>query len=260
MLMRKIILFLLFICLISVPFAANAAEKNNKKKTVRNIEVQTKDEVILSGTLKIPASASINNKAPLVILLHSLGSNRLVYEKLSDELKEKNIASIAIDVRGHRQSTTKLSGKKTFWQNYKNKTFAKYVDDINDIITFVKENYVAVDSNRISVIGADVSANAAIIAAAKNPQQIKSLVLITPLIEFKGLKSTQALMNYGKHPVAIIVCENDIKNYKDAIILEKYAAGDVNFIKTKAGGAGDSILKLNPNLNKSISDWVQKNI
>lgn len=256
--MRKIILAILLICFVFGPIATNAAEK--KKKTVRNIEIQTKDEMILSGTLSIPKSANINNKVPLVILLHSLGSNRFVYEPLANELKEKNIASIALDVRGHRQSTTKLSGKKSFWQNYRNKTYEKYPTDIQEIINFAKENYVAIDANRVSVVGADINANAASIAAGKNPKEIKSLVLITPILEFKGLKPAQSLMNYGKHPVTIIVCENDIKNYKDAIILEKYAAGTVNFIKTKTGGTGDNILKLNPELNKTISTWLQNNI
>jgi len=257
---RKIILSILLICFIFVPFSAEAATKSKKKKTVRNIEMQTKDEMILSGTLSIPKNANVNNKAPLVILLHSLGSNRLVYDTLSNELKAKNIASIAIDSRGHRQSTTKLSGKKSFWQNYKNKTYEKYPTDIQEIIDFTKENYVAINANRVTVVGADITANAAIIAAGRNPQQIKSLVLISPILEFKGLKPAQSLMNYGKHPVTIIVCENDIKNYKDAIILEKYAAGTVNFIKTKSGGTGDNILKLNPNLNKTIADWIEKNI
>jgi len=257
---RKIIVLILLISFVFIPFSLDAAAKEKKKKSVRTVEIQTKDELILTGTLTIPETASTKQKVPLVILLHSLGSNRLTYTTLAEKLKAKNIASLSIDSRGHHNSTTKLNGKRTFWQNYSKKTFAKYPTDIIEIMDYVKGEFVAIDTNRISILGADINANAAAIAAAKPGTKIKSLVLISPTMNFKGLAPSQSLMNYGNHPVMIIVSKNDTLHYKDAIILEKYVTGKVNFVSTQTGGTGDNIIRKNPYLNSSIADWISKNI
>ena len=72
-----------------MPFEVQSAPKTKTKKTVRTIEVQTSDEMMLVGTLTVPPKATIKEKAPLVILLHSLGSDRTIYKSLSEKLKEK---------------------------------------------------------------------------------------------------------------------------------------------------------------------------
>ncbi|MCQ2958080.1 MAG: lysophospholipase [Candidatus Gastranaerophilales bacterium] len=257
---RKFIIILILFAFIFIPFASNTIAKEKKKKTVRTVEIQTKDEMILTGTLTMPESATVNAKVPLVILLHSLGSNRLTYTTLSQNLKAKNIAVLALDLRGHYQSTTKLSGKKSYWQNYSNKTFAKYPDDIITSIDYIRNNHVAIDVNRIGILGADVSANAAVITANKRKKQVKAIALISPSMSFKGLAPAQALLSYGNHPIYIIVAKNDVKHYKDGQLLAKYASGKVNFVTTQKGGTGDNILKANPNLNVALADWFKNNL
>jgi len=258
--MRRIVSIILFIMFLFMPFSAEAAVKKKAKKTVRTVEIQTVDEIILTGTLTLPETASVKNKVPIVILLHSLGSNKTIYKKLAEDLKAKNIASFALDMRGHFQSTTKLNGKRTYWQNYTEKTFAKYPNDINTVLAFLNEHYVALDMNRVGIVGADISANAAILVANKNRNLIDTLVLISPTMQFKGLKTSEALMNYGNHPVAIIVTKTDTHHYKDAVLLEKYAEGVVELKTTKTGGTGDNIIKLNPEINSFVVNWFVKNL
>ena len=256
--MKKIIILLLFCSFVFISFAANAAVNKKTKKTVHNIEIQTRDEVILSATLVMPESASVKNKVPMVVLLHSLGSNKDAYTQLVLDLKSKDIASLSIDSRGHGQSITKLNGKKSYWQNYSNKIFQKYPDDIIEFLDYVNEHYVAIDTSRLGFLGADVNANAATIASAKGKYNVKTLVLVSPSIEFKGLHMSSELVKYGNKPITIIVTQNDKYHYQNAKELEKYAQGQVNLITTKVGGTGDSIIKLNPYLNKVISDWFAK--
>lgn len=255
---KRFIIAILLVIFVMLPFAADGAVKKKSKKTVRTIEIQTKDEVILTGTLSIPEKATVKSKVPLVVLLHSLGSNKSIYNQLAEDLKALNIATLALDSRGHSQSTTKLSGKRTYWQNYSNTIFAKYPDDINEAIDFVKEHYVAIDTGKIGLLGADITANAAILVATKAKYNFKTLVLISPSMNFKGLRTPTALVKYGNKPITIIVTQTDKYHYNNARELEKYAQGQVNFITTKIGGTGDSIIKLNPYLNKVIANWFAK--
>ena len=257
---RKIILGLILVAFILLPFSVCAYAKEKKKKAVRNVEIQTKDEMILTGTLTIPESAAVNNKVPLVILLHSLGSNRLVYTTLSQNLKAQNIATLALDLRGHYQSITKLSGKKSYWQNYSNKTFAKYPDDIAYAMDYIRDNYVAIDINRVGILGADISANAAAITATNRKKQVKALALISPSLTFRGLAPGTSVLNYGTNPICIIVSKKDTSHYRDARVLAKYASGKVDFIEVQNGGTGDSLLKSNPDYNNLLTEWFKKNL
>ena len=256
--MKKIIILILFCSFVFISSAANAAVNKKTKKTIHNIEIQSRDEVILAGTLVLPESANVKNRVPMVVLLHSLGSNKEAYSQLALDLKNMNIASLSIDSRGHGQSVTKLNGKKSYWQNYSNKIFQKYPDDITEFLDYINEHYVAIDTARLGFLGADVNANAAAIAASKSKYNIKTLVLVSPSLEFKGLQMSSALVKYGNKPITIIVTQNDKYHYQNARELEKYAQGQVNFITTKVGGTGDSIIKLNPYLNKVIADWFAK--
>ena len=256
----KLLVVILLLLFAFFSFPSDAAVKKKAKKTVRTVEVQTKDELILFGTLTLPDNASVKNKVPLVILLHSLGNDKSVYDKLVVDLKEQDIASLAMDLRGHHQSTTRLSGKKTYWQSYSNVVFQKYPADIVEILDFIKEHYVAIDTTRVGIVGADISANTAILAAADSKYNVKTMVLFSPTLDFKGLKTPTAMVKYGQKPVTFVVTELDTYHYKNARELEKYAQGEVNFISVKAGGTGDSILKLNPDLNKTFAEWFKKHL
>lgn len=256
--MKKIFVTFILFCFsfFSIQGFVYAAKKY---KATRSIEIQTQDDVILYGKLTIPENASAKNKAPIIILLHSLGGNNSIYANLSMQLKNNGFATLAIDSRGHGQSTIKLNGKRTFWQNYSNKIYAKYPTDINDVIKFLAENYVSIDATKIGIVGADINANAAVVVAGKNTSQIKTIALISPSISFKGLNVSSSLMNY-KNPTLIIVSKNDIAHYNDAQILTKYPAGKSILIETQKGGTGDNLIKTNLHLIDVITNWFQENM
>lgn len=251
----RILTIIILFAFVFMPFEVQSAPKTKTKKTVRTIEVQTSDEMMLVGTLTVPPKATIKEKAPLVILLHSLGSDRTIYKSLSEKLKEKGIASLALDLRGHHDSITRLNGKKSYWQSYSNIVYEKYPNDIISVLDFIKENYVAIDVDRVGFLGADVSANASIIASSNTKYNVKTLVLVSPSMSFKNLKTATPLVSYGEKPITIIVTRGDIYHYNAANELKKYAQGEVNLIPVKSGGTGDVILKLNPSLEETITDW-----
>ncbi|MFA6989606.1 MAG: alpha/beta hydrolase, partial [Candidatus Gastranaerophilaceae bacterium] len=184
------LIFIFTILMLYLPAFAST-----KAGLTKNIEIETKDKIMIEGIIELPKSATTKNKAPLVIMLHSIGGNKEIYNPFVEELRKRGIASVRIDLRGHGQSIgNSVNSKKTYWQQYSSKTFKKYPDDILTVLNFVKENFQQVNTNKTAIIAADISANASIIAANN---KIKTLVLISPCLDYQGLKTPIKLVNYG---------------------------------------------------------------
>ena len=105
-----------------------------QKKLTRELDITLSDNLIINATIFLPPASSIKNKSPLAILLPSLGGSKNIYEPLAKDLNSKGIAAIAINPRGHSNSTTKTTGKKLFWQTMSKAQYAKYPTDIEEIL------------------------------------------------------------------------------------------------------------------------------
>lgn len=252
------VVFLMTFVLFCFGTPAECAKKSKKNKTIP-VEVQTKDEVILQGTLMLPKGASVKNKVPVVLLLHSLGSSKEAYKELSEQIVANNMAALSIDLRGHGQSTTRVSGKRTYWRNYTNSTMAKYPNDIIAVLDYAKTSYFQLNMNKIAIVAADISANAAIIAAGKKKYPIKTLVLLSPSTSFYGLSPSINLVQYGVKPVLLIVSEKDAYHVGQAKELAKYTQGKTIIYILKYGGVGDMMLKTNAETKPYIIKWLKEN-
>ena len=223
----------------------------------KNIEIETKDKVLLEGIIELPKSATAKHKVPLVIMLHSLGSRKEVYNSFVEDLRSRGIASVRFDLRGHGESIgNSVNNRKTYWQQYSNKTFQKYPDDIITVLDFIKDNFQQVDTNKTAIIAADISANSSILAANN---KIKTLVLLSPCIDFKGIKTSVKLVDYGNHPILFIVSKKDKFGYYQSSELIKYAQGKKVLKVLDFGGMGDRIIKLNPSAKVVILQWIDEN-
>ncbi|NND70742.1 MAG: alpha/beta fold hydrolase [Rhodothermales bacterium] len=105
----------------------------------------------LVGDLMVPES---DKAVPLVVLLNKADGDRSAYQRLSQELAARGIASIALDLRGHGESTNlgmfvpgEMQRDPLIWDSEPDVTAAlKYASRISDI-----------DSTRIAIVGSSYS-------------------------------------------------------------------------------------------------------
>jgi dienelactone hydrolase len=244
-----------FIFISASSLSSYAAGKKNIPKT---IQFESKDGFIITGTIKLPAGASISQKVPLIILLHSLGTNRKVWEDFSNELKSYGTATLAIDLRGHGQSILDKNEKAKFWPSFQEKDYLKYPDDITSAIKFVKDNYPEININEIALIGSDISANAAIIAASRNNKNIVYMALFSPTIQYKGLVTRIPLVEWGVNPILIIVSKGDKYTYESCADLIRYAQGPKELKVFPEGGNGLMLMKTQPESERIIIEQLKK--
>lgn len=251
--MKKILLGLFVTVLaISSTYVAYSLPKTNTQ-----VQFVGKDGFNLTGTVNVPKNATIKNKVPMVIFLHSLGRTKESWKTFPTDLENINVATFNIDMRGHGQSILTKGQKKSYWQNYTTAIFSKYPSDIADAVKYVKDNYPEVDANKIAIVASNISANAAVVAAGNKSISPKTLILLSPTTTYKGLSSTTPLVNYGAKPVLIIVSKSDKFTYSECSSLIKYAQGVKKLEVFPTGGNGEDLLFFQPKSKTIIIDWLK---
>ena len=246
--MKKIFLIGIVVCLLALLNGANAATSKKKKpKTKHKIEFVTKDKHILAGDLYI-ANPSTNK--PLVVMLHSFSLNALSWQPIAQQLRLKGYNVLAMDLRGHSRSVynEKLKIKSRF--KYTNSDWQKLPEDVIESIAYVKSNYPKINTNDTIFVGADIGASAGIIAGASMKKKPEKFVIISPMLNFKGLYIPIKIASYTDTKFLVILSKSD------KILFNFYSSTKPLIITYPKGGPGNQLLKVNPQSTNDIVNFV----
>lgn len=254
--MKKFLILILILVLLAPAESFAAAKK--KKVGFVNITYETKDNFVLKSKLFYPAEPQPVH--PVVVMLHSIGYSSEYWETLVKEFVQSGTAVLVIDLRGHGQSVYDSNFKISSWRYYSNKQFAKYPSDVADVLKYIAMNYKDISPTKYAIIGADIGANTAILAAEKLPNKPKAMVLMSPTRDFKGLYTPISMTNLPGIPIMSIVSAKDRYSCQEAATLKKFAQDTYDIKTYPAGGMGMLMLKVNPQMNKDIVEWVNPKI
>jgi dienelactone hydrolase len=134
---------------------------------LRDVSLKTPDGFVLRGTLSVPAQAG---PRPVVVLAHQFKADRTGWKPLTDLLAAQGIATLAMDLRGHGQSTLKdgktLEITDDFMGSASTIGFDRIQDDIVQAAAWVRKQ-PRIDPRRVALAGSSVGAFAALLAARK---------------------------------------------------------------------------------------------
>lgn len=186
-------------------------------------------------------------KAPGVILLHMLGSSRTIWETvgLADELAANGYAVLALDMRGHGET-----GGSQDW--------AQAEDDIQRVWQFFV-NRPEVDGEKTAVLGASIGSNMALIAAANEPT-IRTAILLSPGLNYRGVAPAERLPDYGDRPLFIVASEDDYYSMDSANKLAETAVGETEVKIYEAAGHGTEMFAPQPDLTALILNWLARHL
>jgi esterase/lipase len=184
---------------------------------------------------------ALNHPAPAVLLLHQLGSNKETWQGFANRLQAAGFNVLAIDLRGHG-----ATGGVMDW--------AKAPDDVSNVFAQLR-TLPGVDSARVSVIGASIGANLALGVCADSGQ-CKSTVLLSPGLDYIGVKTADAMSRYGVHPVLIVASRDDNPSGANSPALDKLAKGDHKLQLYNGSVHGIALLDSQGDLALIILKWL----
>jgi alpha-beta hydrolase superfamily lysophospholipase len=219
--------------LIGGAFATDAA-------AAQRVTFRTDDGVTIAATWYEPTS-----RGPAVILVHMLQRSRRDFEALAIRLSSEGIGTLAIDLRGHGESQGSYGG-----------SFTPMVADIKAARRFLATRSEV--AGRIGILGASLGANLAALAAADDPT-IASVALLSPSLDYRGLRIEPAMRKIGSRRVLMVVSDDDAYATRTARDLEKGTKGR-EVIHLPTAGHGTVMLDRDPSLIGVVVDWFRRSL
>ena len=228
-------------------FAEAAVKKKKVVSTKHKIEFVTRDKFILVGDLYLADSSS---DKPLVVCLHSFSLNSKAWKDMAEKLRLKGYNVLAMDLRGHGRSVynEELKLKSRFY--YKQDAWQKLPKDMIDAIKYVNANYPKVNCEDIIIMGADIGANAGMIGAMSLKKVPNKIVLISPMLKFKGLAMPVGSSKFVDTKIFMALAKTDR-------ILINFGTKTKPIVKYyPIGGPGNHLIRANKDAFEDIFNFI----
>lgn len=183
----------------------------------------------------LAASYAAATKAkPTAILVHGVAAGRGEYDAFASSLQARGWGTLALDLRGHGDSTQSRSGLRDFTDFDKTGEWGKGVFDILAAAQFLEKQ--GVKEGQVVLIGASIGANLCAQVFTALPHA-RLLVMLSPGADYRGVKLPRL---DGTRAVAA-VSPGDTYAYATVKAMEKELPGLT--VLTASGGHGAQMFR-----------------
>ena len=228
--------------LLALALAAIAVAQLHPRAQGRTVSLRLSDGRMISA-LWMEAQ---NRPAAAVVLVPMLGRPRDEWQTVGQRLAEANINALAVDLPA--AALPQNQDELTRW---------------NEVVT-VAVAYLAahpsdVRAGAIGVAGASLGANLAAVAAAEDAR-ISSLALVSPSLDYRGVRIESALAAYGSRPALLMASVQDPYSARSVRTLAKDAPGLREVRWSSAAAHGTVLLTRDPELSAVLVEWFQRTL
>jgi pimeloyl-ACP methyl ester carboxylesterase len=213
----------------------------------KEVVLRTADGVRIDGTFYAPVRPG---PRPSVILLHMLNRSQRDWEEFARTLTEEGYAVLAIDLRGHGKSIHGVGS----WRSFTDAGFQAMAKDVAAAHQYLRKAPEA-DGERLAVIGASIGANVALIYGSREPA-VKTLVLLSPGLEYRGVETREAMRLYAPRPVLIAASREDSYSAQSSAALDSLAVGRHRLVMYDQAGHGTRMFDKVPGMAFTLLRWL----
>jgi pyridoxine 5-phosphate synthase len=233
----------LSLVLLSILLAAPAAESGTR------VSFPSADGVIIVGELyESPAVLrGTGDRVPGVVLVHMLSRNRSDWGSLPDRIRDAGISALAIDLRGHGQSSGSAQDLRLMIQDVR--AAARWLA--------ARPN---VRGDQIAIVGASLGASLALLAAGDVPQ-VRALALLSPSLDYRGLRTDTALIKrLGARSIWLAASDQDPLALRTLRDIAAEPSGPREQHISNAVAHGTVLLDKDGNVARMLVDWLRRSL
>jgi predicted acyl esterase len=214
-------------------------------RAAETVSLRAADGTTIAAVWRAPASP-----APAVLLVHMLTRTHAEWDSTADALTAGGFGVLALDLRGHGASAGSWSGGLGAMQQ-----------DVQAAIDWLKVRPDVI-SGRIGVAGASLGAVLAVLAAAADPT-VKSIALLSPASDYRGLKCDAAMRQFADRGGAMMLVASTGDPYalRTAHQFEGMGGGPRDLRVIDGSNAhGTTLLMARPELVSGLVDWFRRSL
>jgi dienelactone hydrolase len=231
--------FVMLIALSGLAGAAPGGQFGFLRGGNRNVSIRLDD----GRTVAALIYEASRRPAAAVVLVPMLGRPKEDWRPLAERLSDADITAVAIDLPG--QSVPADPAELAAWHTVIGGTIT-YLTGRPDVRAYA-----------IGVAGASLGANLAVVAAAADPR-IRSLALVSPSLDYRGVRIEAAMKEYGDRPALLLASLRDPYAARSARELAATGSREMQWSETPAHGA--ALLAREPDLNRSLVEWFRRTL
>jgi dienelactone hydrolase len=182
--------------------------------------------------------------APAVVLVPMLGTSRDEWQTLGQRLADANITALAIDLPA--SAVPAEPAALVAWQG-----------DVRAALDYLSSR-PDVRAGALGVAGASLGANLAVLAAAD--RRVRSLALVSPSLDYRGVRIEAALRQYGSRPALLIASLKDPYAARSVRELAKDPPGIRETRWADTAAHGSQLLQREPDLVRAVVEWFQRTL
>jgi pimeloyl-ACP methyl ester carboxylesterase len=175
-----------------------------------------------------------------------LQKSRRDWDQVAAQMSAEGIGGLTIDLRGHGESPGSP-------QDY-----SGMVQDVRAARRFLSSRPDVIPS-RIGIAGASIGASLAALASADDPAVV-SLALLSPSLEYRGLRLDQAIKKYGGRPALLVAGDDDGYAVRTARNLAKAGGGVRELLVLPRAGHGTAMLAGETDLSRRLLEWFRRTL
>jgi pimeloyl-ACP methyl ester carboxylesterase len=202
----------------------------------------TTDGKTLAASVGVPPKGGENG----VVFVHMAGRNREDWSPVAEKFYRQGLLVATIDLRGHGANVTGESAVTLSAADW-----SAMVEDVRAGVTELKKR----GAKKVALVGAEVGANLALLAAVDDPS-VASLALLSPGLDYKGLVTGEAAKRLGARPVLYVASRDDAYGLRSATALDSVATGAHSLQVFEAAGKGTKMFNREPTLESQLLGFV----
>jgi dienelactone hydrolase len=183
--------------------------------------------------------------APAVVLVPMLGRPKDDWQGIAQRLSEVNVTALAIDLPGEYAPA---DGRE----------LAGWSRDVSAAVAYLAAR-PDVRPGSIAVAGASLGANLAALAAAAAPQ-VRGAALVSPSLDYRGVRIEAALRQLGERPALLIASLRDPYAARSTRELSQVGPGPREIRWSEAPAHGTVLLSRDPEMARALVDWIQRTV
>jgi pimeloyl-ACP methyl ester carboxylesterase len=208
----------------------------------QRVSFRTDDGLTIAATWYEASS----RPAPAVIFVHMLKKSRQDWDQVAAQLAAEGIGGLAIDLRGHGDSPGNP-------QDY-----TGMVQDVRAARRFLSSRPEVLPS-RIGIAGASIGASLAVLASADD-SAVVSLALLSPSLEYRGLRLEQGIKKYGARPALLVAGDDDGYAVRTVRDVAKAGGGVREVLLLPHAGHGTAMLAGDTDLGRRLLEWFRRTL